>query len=372
VPRSAHAYVTPSALRWARESMGLTIEVAARKVGISAEKLARAERDEEHLTLRQAEAAARAYERPMAALFMREPPVEDPPERQFRRLPDAPLLPWPPEMLALARRVRARQDDATELYELVESTPPWTSLDLELSDRPLPTASAVRRALPNLEEQQSWRDRSGFRPLREWVDAVESLGVFVMQDGSMPVEVMRGFASTHPVAPAIVVNTNDDPRARVFTVLHELGHLLVPRALEEWCNLFAAELLMPRGDFLDSFGEPVLEVDLLVRVDELALSFGVTSLAAAVRLRRLDRISQSQMDDLRRQIDERAVGRVAPKGGNYYRTMVARLGPSYVQLVFQALDMQAVTFPGAAGLLGVKVNNFEKLRQTTFERVGIA
>jgi Zn-dependent peptidase ImmA (M78 family) len=380
VAKSADAYVTPSALRWARESMGLTIEDAARKLGVSVEKLTKAERNEDHLTLRQAEVAAKKYERPFAALFLAEPPREEPPEAQFRRLRDAPALPWPPEMLALARRVRTRQDDAAELFELVEAEAPWTSLSVELSPSPLVSAERMRSALVDLAEQQSWRDRSGFRPLRAWIDAVESFGVFVMQDGTMSVDALRGFVSTHPVAPAIVVNTNDDPRARAFTVIHELGHLLYQRipehdprwTAESWSDDFSAEVLMPRDAFLDSFNASDSERDLIAQVDAVALSFGVTALAAAVRLRRLDRIAEIQMTDLRRRLDERAVGKVARKGGNYYRTMVARLGPAYVQLVFQALDSQAVTYPAAAGLLGVKVNNFEKLRQTTLDRAGVA
>ncbi|MGH3064228.1 MAG: ImmA/IrrE family metallo-endopeptidase [Gaiellaceae bacterium] len=76
-----------------------------------------------------------------------------------------------------------------------------------------------------LAEQKSWRDTSGYRPLREWVDATQALGAVVMQDGSLEVDDMRGFASPGDV-PAIVVNTNDDPRARAFTIVHQLGQLL--------------------------------------------------------------------------------------------------------------------------------------------------
>lgn len=69
VPQSPPALVTPAALRWARESVGYGLEDAARRIGVSAEKLERAEFGDDHLTLRQAETAARCYERPLAALF---------------------------------------------------------------------------------------------------------------------------------------------------------------------------------------------------------------------------------------------------------------------------------------------------------------
>lgn len=80
MPQSPPAYVTPSALRWARESIGYELEEAASRVGVSPAKLQDAERGEAYLTLRQAEAVARLYERPLAALFLPEPPREEPPE----------------------------------------------------------------------------------------------------------------------------------------------------------------------------------------------------------------------------------------------------------------------------------------------------
>lgn len=190
-------------------------------------KLRAAEEGDLFLTLRQAENAARIYERPFADLFRPEPPDEEPLETQFRRLPGAPALPWPPPMRALARRVRDRQEAAAELYELIDEQPRWPLVELPSTRDSEAAADAMRRLLGvSLKEQHDWQDPQGYVPLRTWVDAVEALGVLVMQDGSLPVEAMRGFASTHELIPAVVINTKDDPRARAFTLIHEVGHLL--------------------------------------------------------------------------------------------------------------------------------------------------
>lgn len=375
--RSTTAYVTPAALRWARESMGFSVEEAAEKSRVSVDALAAAESGDGHLTLRQAEDAARIYQRPLAALFLPEPPQEETPETQFRRLQDAPRLPWPPEMIALVRRIRVRQDEAEELYEALEAEAPWTSFTLDAFADPTASAERLRTHLVDLVEQMAWRDRSGYRPLREWVDAVESLGILVMQDGTMTVEAMRGFASDHPSVPAIVVNTNDDPRARAFTIVHELAHLILARtghpavneSSETWCNAFAAEILMPRAAFVQAFRDMDVTTQ-LERVDALALSFGVTPHAAVVRLRGLETITRAEFDELRAQIQERSAHGVAKGGGNYYRNVISHLGPTFIQLVLSALDRQAVTLPAASGLLGVKVNNLEKLRETVLDRAG--
>src|SRR3978361_1561187 len=96
---SPRAHLEPSVLRWARESFGLSIEEAAAKLKTKPARLRSIERGEDALTMRQAERAAQISERPLALLFAPEPPVEEPQEAQFRRLPGAPEPPWPSEMI---------------------------------------------------------------------------------------------------------------------------------------------------------------------------------------------------------------------------------------------------------------------------------
>jgi Zn-dependent peptidase ImmA (M78 family) len=372
----ARAYVTPDALRWARDTIGLTLDDAAERAEVPVDALAAAEAGAEYLTLRQAERLARVYDRPLAALFAPAVPEEAPPEAEFRLLPGAPPPPWPPELRSLIRRVRERQAEAAELLDLLEERPSWPSLELPYADDPEVLGRATRPVLGiGLATQKEWhrqRDYSTYTSLRKWIDAVERLGVLVMQNGDLATTVLRGFAATDPVVPVIVVNTNDDPRARAFTVVHELAHLLRyraqrPRATESWCNDFASAVLMPSHEFARDFAANAPDVDLLPAVDAVAHEYAVTPDAAAVRVARLRLAPQDAIDDVRRRIAERYTGE-RRTGGEYYRNTIAHLGPSFIQLVFAALDAQAVSYPAASGLLGVKVNNFERLRETLGER----
>lgn len=380
---STFAYVTPEVLRWARESTGYSVQDAASKIGIRWWRLEAAEQGVDLLTLRQAEKAAAAYERPLATLFLPAPPYEEPQEAQFRRLPGAPRPPWPPDMQLLTRRVRERQAAAAELYDLLEESPRWQEA-AHLFDG-AEVASLPRLAREALgvsrEEQVGWAESTtasqrGYASLRAWIDAVEALGVLVMQDGSMPVELMRGFASTHPTVPAIVVNSTDDPRARAFSVVHELGHLIlavsgvaVGRQTEQWCNQFAGEVLVPAGWLAEAF-RAARGLTLLARVEEVAQRFSVTPLAAAVRVRRAELVSAREAEEVIAQIRERGEPQATGGGGNYYRNTIGRLGPGFVRLVFSALDNQALTYPTASTLLGnVKVNNFDTLRDHLSRRI---
>jgi Zn-dependent peptidase ImmA (M78 family) len=378
VPSQTLAYISPDVLRWARESIGFSLEQAAQEVGggIRSWQIQMVEEGVEYLTLRQAERVAEAYERPLATLFLPEPPQEEPLEAQFRRLPGAPPLPWPPAMRALARRVAERQAAAAELFDALEETPQWAEVIAELRSAEATDLSRIARDRLGitLTEQFSWRDPVGYTPLRAWVDAVEQLGVFVMQDGSMPVTTLRGFAALHPTVPAIVVNTKDDPRARAFTVVHELGHhILAARGntphgsdAELWCNEFAGQVLVPT-DALHQVYASAYQGDLERRIYDVALMFGVTPLAAAVRVARSELLPRAEADALIARIRLREPAERKP-GGNYYRNKVTWLGPAFIRLVLDAADGQALTLSNAAGLLEAKVNQFPTLRARVDER----
>ena len=70
----------------------------------------------------------------------------------------------------------------------------------------------------------------------------------------------RGFSLSHDVAPVIAINTWYRPSARVFSYIHELGHLLRRHdyvcgdagdtAVERWCDSFASAFLLPESALL--------------------------------------------------------------------------------------------------------------------------
>ncbi len=282
-------------------------------------------------------------------------------------------------MQLLARRVRHRQEAAAELYEDLEESPPWRDVArrFERAGRANPArlARVVRELLGvTRQEQMSWAASDEYAPLRGWIDAVEAIGVLVMQDGSMPLDMMRGFASVDDTVPTIVVNNVDDPRARAFTVLHELGHLVLaqvgPTATERAANDFAGELAMPR-DWFEQELRAAPGRTLLTRIDAITRKFGVTPLAAAVRVRRAGLAPTGEAEGAIAAIRARSKPSEREGTGQYYYNTISRLGPAFIRLVFSALDSQTVTYPTASTLLGnVNVNNFEKLRDYVARRGG--
>ena len=364
--RSRGAPVDPAVLRWARESAGLTEEEAATRLGVRPERLARAEAGDDPLTLNQARKAAYVYQRPLAVLFLPAPPSEEPQEVQFRRLRDAPQLPWPPAMRALAREIPALQDEADALFEAIEEDPHWAdAAELFRSGAPLERLAERLREIVGvtLEAQKvaARADPQGFRTFRVWREAIEDLGILVLQDGSLTLDDMRGFAAPHPRVPAIVINTNDDVRARLFTMIHELAHVFWSASSEMQFEQLAGTTLMPPQPFAADFRRAVGQT-LLEKVDAVARLYGTTPDAAAVRVGWYRLASWEEVGEVRAEIAERATGGGRAGGGNFYRNVIARMGPRFVGRVLDAVGESAISDLAAARLLNVRVERLEALR----------
>jgi Zn-dependent peptidase ImmA (M78 family) len=368
---AARAYTTPEVLRWARESAAMSVEAAARRGQVNPALLADAERGDHFLTLRQAKLLAQAYGRSLATLFRSEPPEEPSTEARFRRLRGAPPPPWSSDLIKLERAIGERQEAAVEIYAALGERPPWreTAERLALSQR-LPGPDTVRGLLDlepprlNIPGSDLWFSR------RVVLRAIEWTGVMVIRQ-SLPDDGVRGFLAPHADVPAIYVNS-EDPRAQAYTMIHEFAHLLLATTgqqeadEENWCEQYAGELLMPEAAFLREL-HANRHGGVVKAASATARYFGVTPLAAAVRALRLEVFSVSDMVAVR---DRPKKDGRASDGGDGNRTKVARLSPTFTDLVLAAADTSAITLSSASRLLRTKVDDFPKLRRYVEEALG--
>lgn len=109
------ATVTPSVLRWARESAGFALDVAAKRIGVEPAKLSAAEDGSSLLTFPQLRKAAGVFKRPLAVFFLNEPPTVEIPVADFRRVPEALGTPTSPELRLEVRRLNRKREIAAWL-----------------------------------------------------------------------------------------------------------------------------------------------------------------------------------------------------------------------------------------------------------------
>lgn len=261
------ALVNANVLAWARIKSGLTPEEAARRAAVAASKLLSWEQATARPTIAQARKLASVYRRPLALFYLPAPPEDFMPMlHDFRRLPGAGEVKGNGNLTFEIRRAFERRSIALELPELTGTVvPSIPQIDSRVSD-PEEFAGALRERLRiSLDKQITWR--TPYEALNAWKAAVESLGILVFQASRVDIAEMRGISIHQNPLPIIVLNSADAPNGRIFTIIHELAHLLLnesglcdmreggeisaeDKAREVFCNRVAGTVLLPTQTLL--------------------------------------------------------------------------------------------------------------------------
>lgn len=256
---SQEVSVVPSILKWARETLGKGVDEVAKRLDLSGSIIEKWESGEKNPTLKQLRELAAFYKRPLAAFFLAAPPQEAALPVDFRTLSKTVKKLFSEKTRLALRRARRLQALAGDMNK---------SLGLEiriqigraaLSDDPQILATATREKLAiTLQNQFAWQSEA--TALSEWRRRVEQCGALVFEL-PFPVEEGRAFSFAEEAQPTIVLNSNDALSARIFSLFHEYGHLLLGQSgicdlseegktTEQFCNRFAGELLVPQRELL--------------------------------------------------------------------------------------------------------------------------
>lgn len=264
--KSFEVDVEPKILIWARESMGIEITEVAKRFGLSENTVKKWESGQKKPTVVQIKELAGFYKRPLAVFFLPEPPEEPPLPNDFRTLPEEKRKPFSRETRLIIRRARRLQSLAIELAEGINKEIHPNVGRASLSDDPEVVANNTRMHIGiDIQTQFAWSsDADAFEA---WKKAVEGLGVLVFQF-PLSVEETRGFSLPSDTFPAIILNRRDHVRARIFSLFHEYGHLLLDTdgicnwetldgsskeigSVEKFCNHFAGAFLVPKNALLN-------------------------------------------------------------------------------------------------------------------------
>jgi Zn-dependent peptidase ImmA (M78 family) len=365
----ARVEISAELLRWAADRAGLARESLVRKFPQFERWLS----GDEHPTLKQIEAFARATHAPIGYFFLAAPPIEPVPIPDFRTIADQRLRRPSPDLLDTVYLCQQRQEWYRDFCRLVGEPRCQFVGSVRVSDDIVTTAARIRHALSfDVEERRAlptWTDA-----LRRFIEQADAAGVMVMCSGvvhnnnrrRLDPEEFRGFALSDEFAPLVFINGADTKAAQMFTLAHELAHiwlgmsavsdaqaLRVPdHEIERWCNRVAAELLVPlevmRAELQQS-------EDLSQEVSRLARRFKVSTLVILRRIHDAGALSRDAFWRAYARELER-LNAVAPRlgGGNFYLTLGARASKRFARaLVVSALEGQT-SFTEAFRLLGVK------------------
>lgn len=371
---SASTPVNPAVVRWAREQSGLDrLEAARRLSGVDSNKLATWEEGAGKPTMAQLRSLASLYDRTPAFFFRK-----DTPESDLPALPDFRSLSGQtqnPLSFALRRQLRACLKRRNAMLELVDHPRVWNPPAIS-NDKPAAIANHMRQLL-NVSIDGQLKAGSNHAMLRIWIHALEDQHILVFQSSQFPIEEARGLSIYNDAFPIILLNGKDAPTGRIFTLFHELGHLIKrngalctlrkERSEERWSNTFAAALLMPIEYLHSQIGGNISVND----VRGLARRLKVSRHAMAIHLQRLGYLDQSAVHQIERATAQDMEAQPATDGGPPFNIVRLRdIGRRYASTVLAAYHQDIITLADASYLLGAKIQHLPHIEGTLREWQG--
>ena len=373
--------INPDVLIWARERAGLTVGALAFALKVGAEVVAAWEAGLDRPSYAMLERLAYSVLKlPLAVFYFPEPPAIEDPITKFRRLPDYELERLSPDTHYKLRILQGYQESLRTL-PTVEASARRIFVDIRpsIGDNVEQLANGIRDII-GLGIDTHLQFRSAENALKAWRHALEVTGIFTFKD-TLKDRFISGFCLLDPDFPVIMLNNSSSFTRQLFTLNHELSHILFQvhgvtdvseeyleyldadeRKLEIACNRLAAELLVPKKRFASDLW--AFERRGLPAVPDIAEKYSVSR---EVILRRLLDAGKVSADDYQTIVSKwnadylRDQGK--PPGGNYYLTKLAYLGEGFAKATIEAYRRRLIEPIEAAVHLNMNSKNLGNMEK---------
>jgi Zn-dependent peptidase ImmA (M78 family)/DNA-binding XRE family transcriptional regulator len=353
--RSVKVKVSPSLLKKLRESSGYTVEELAKKLGVSIKKIKDVEEGKDNFTLSQLKNLANVYKIPLVAFFLEEiPEIPSLPDYRINR--EKKLN---PEVFIAIRRAKYLSEVIKELSGKSSKIPKFPK---ELSPEEL--AKKFREYLgvgiPEFE--------NSLEALEFYKDKLEKKLVILIIEYPLKSDDVRAFSLRSDLS-VIVLNESDEPQVKLFSLFHEVGHLLISSegicsidvevkqsGIEEFCNRFAAEFLAP-SEILEKEIKSKKFSD--KRISKLARRYGVSTQVMMIRLLNLGYITKEQYLKFKEKFDKEKL-KERKRIKDWERTFLNRVGRLAISEVSKAYRRGDISFFEAVRILDMKPKYVEK------------
>ena len=377
-------------LTWARTSMNLTLEEVARRMNKTEDEIKSWESGKSNPTYVQLEKLAyKIYHRPVALFFFPNVPDEDRVEQLFRTLPDIEIQKIPPKIHLLLRKAKMMQMNLTELSEYMEAPDRRILYDLniDLTTLPVEMANRVRNYLGiDITEQTTWLSTGV--AFKHWRGTLENCRIFVFKDSFSSKESKNspysGFCLYDSNYPIIYINSDTPNTRQIFTLFHELAHLLMhtggvdcendnyieqlsgsDKKVEILCNHFATEFLIPTNDFNRiSFNCEISEGN----IQKWAIRYHTSRETILRKLLDQNRITKYYYEKKSVEWSNQVEKNKSIGGKKYFSFKYACLGKRYLELVFRNYNRGNISVEKVAEYLDIKVKHVSEMEKLLYSK----
>ncbi|CAG7648133.1 ImmA/IrrE family metallo-endopeptidase [Paenibacillus allorhizosphaerae] len=342
---------------------------------------------EKQPTFKQLEDFAASTATPLGYFFLMAPPVETLPIPHYRTLEEGDNGQVSPDLIETLHIMQRRQDFMRDYYEQYVGT----ELEFVGSHRGSNAAHLANTIFDLLGLQQDWaRQHKTFHDALKFLSSrCEKNRIIVMQNGIVgvnthrPLDVseFRGFVLVDNMAPLIFINAADTKSAQIFTLIHEIAHILLGSSavveasplntqsadVEKLCNEAAAEMLCPKELFLKQWKSLYPNA---VIYEALSNIFKVSPIVIGRRALELNCITREEFfsfyNDYLKKLKNQQ-----PKtnsGGDFYNTTISRLGNTFTNAVIYQTLTGNIQYTDAFKLTGLRNKTFENFVSLVRER----
>lgn len=355
--RSSKIKVSPIILKKLRKNSGYSIEELAKKLDVTVEKIVQVEEGKDSFTLTQIKKLTDIYKVPLAAFFSKD-------------IPDIPSLPdyrinrerkLNPEVNIAIRRAKYLSEEIKELSGKVSKIPSFTDRSPE----------KIARSFRKYLEIEIPKKRKAREILEFYKEVLEDRLNILIIEYPLKADDVRAFSIFSDLA-VIVLNESDEPQVKLFSLFHEVAHLLKRESgicsidieaekyeVERFCDKFAAEFLVPAEDLVTELGVKEEPTDEEMR--KIAKHYGVSLQVMMLRLLELGIITKERYQKFKERFDKAKLE--AKKGGvrDWEMTYINRSGRLAIAEVSKAYRRGEISFYEAMRVLDLKPKYAEKI-----------
>lgn len=329
-------------------------------------------------TVKQLKNLSRYLHVPFGSFFLYEVPKEDSFMVEYRTIQNKTVKDMSRDLKEVILDVTFKQDWMSE-YRKKNGFDSFHTMNELKQKSPLKIAETLFEIL-NLEPGWNLKEKSPkdvFDKLRDIIE--NNLQVVVMVNGQvknntkrqLDIQEFRAFALYDIYAPFIFINTKDARTGMVFSLIHELIHILMGEddlatsydalSQEQRINAAVANFLMPKK-VIDNLNQNTWDIE---KVKKYAKEFNISSHAFAIRLVNLGYVDQDLVAYITSENEKiLEVKRKDTSGGPDFSVLKKyRMGNKFTETVILAAESGSILHRDAFKLLGVKSKIYDKIKQ---------
>ena len=208
----------PKMLKWAREQSHLTLDIASERLDIDIDAIEKGQLLPSYVELRK---MADLYNKPLSVFFLPQPPLIKNLNASCRTIPSQVYMELSPNVIKMIDHARLMQ---LNLYELHNNKNDKIYRFNFLKDN-IESLEKIRNHINFTYEIQIQikKDEEVFKYIRE---QLHDIGIYIFKESFQDKDV-SGFCLHDNDFPVIMINNNNTFTRQIFTVFHELYHLII-------------------------------------------------------------------------------------------------------------------------------------------------